>query len=155
MKGAFALDLRLGERARTTMDIDIEWQADVDEALDALIDAAQRNTDDYFIYEIERTSDPQDRFGGAARFNVRVDLARWAFERFVLDAGFRSKTPAVAARAALREDLAFAGVTSAEIGAIHVESQMAEKLHADSRIFATPSVAQAAGGLVAAIPSIG
>jgi len=148
LKGAFALDLRLGDRARTTMDIDIEWRADVDEALDALIDAAQRNADDYFVYEIERTSDPQDRFGGAARFNVRVELAGRAFERFVLDVGFRSKTAVAAARVALREDLAFAGVASAEIGAVHVESQMAEKLHAYSRIFAGGRVSSRTKDLV-------
>ena len=30
LKGAYALDLRMGDRSRTTMDVDIEWQADAD-----------------------------------------------------------------------------------------------------------------------------
>lgn len=39
LKGGFALDLRLGEKARATRDVDIEWQAAEEELLDALIEA--------------------------------------------------------------------------------------------------------------------
>ena len=39
LKGGFALELRLAARARSTKDIDIEWRAEENELLDALLDA--------------------------------------------------------------------------------------------------------------------
>ena len=135
LKGAYALDLRMGDRSRTTMDVDIEWQADADEAHEALLDASQHDAGDYFVFEIERTPRTPDQLGGSVRFNVLASLAGRLFERFVLDVGFRRKGNEPVERVALPDDLAFAGVGSAEIGAIPVELQIAEKLHAYTRTF--------------------
>ena len=135
LKGAYALDLRMGDRSRTTMDVDIEWQADADEAHEALLDASQHDAGDYFVFEIERTQRTPDQLGGSARFNVLASLAGRLFERFVLDVGFKRKGNEPVGRVALPNDLAFAGVGSAEIGAIPVELQIAEKLHAYTRTF--------------------
>ncbi len=135
LKGAYALDLRMGDRSRTTMDVDIEWQADADEAHEALLDASQHDAGDYFVFEIERTQRTPDQLGGSVRFNVLASLAGRLFERFVLDVGFKQKGNEPVGRVALPNDLAFAGVGSAEIGAIPVELQIAEKLHAYTRTF--------------------
>ena len=40
LKGGFALDLRLGEAARTTRDIDVAWRAGEEQVLDVLVEAA-------------------------------------------------------------------------------------------------------------------
>ncbi|MGH2804664.1 MAG: nucleotidyl transferase AbiEii/AbiGii toxin family protein, partial [Thermoleophilaceae bacterium] len=40
LKGGFALELRLAERARATKDVDLDWLAAEEELLDALLDAA-------------------------------------------------------------------------------------------------------------------
>src|SRR5687767_12482825 len=40
LKGGFALDLRLGRRARTTQDIDLAWLTDVDTAEETLLAGA-------------------------------------------------------------------------------------------------------------------
>jgi Nucleotidyl transferase AbiEii toxin, Type IV TA system len=53
-QGGFALELRLSNRARTTRDVDIDWQAPEEELFDALIDAAAVEGDDFFTFEIER-----------------------------------------------------------------------------------------------------
>jgi hypothetical protein len=148
LKGAYALDLRMGDRSRTTMDVDIEWQADADEAHEALLDASQHDAGDYFVFEVERTPRTPDQLGGSVRFNVLASLGGRLFERFVLDVGFRRKRSEPVERVALPDDLAFAGVGSAEIGAIPVELQIAEKLHAYTRTFGASRKSSRAKDLV-------
>jgi hypothetical protein len=75
LKGGFALDLRLSNRARTTRDVDIDWQAAEDELFDALIDAAALDTDDFFAFEVVRTATPPERLGGSYRFRATAHLA--------------------------------------------------------------------------------
>lgn len=70
LKGGFALDLRLAERARATKDIDIDWHAGEEELLDALIDAAAYDAGDFFEFTVERAGKPEDRLGGSHRFRV-------------------------------------------------------------------------------------
>ena len=60
LKGGFALDLRLSERARFTRDVDIDWQVAEEELLDSLIEAAALATEDYFTFQVERTSTPPE-----------------------------------------------------------------------------------------------
>jgi predicted nucleotidyltransferase component of viral defense system len=55
LKGGLALDFRLGDRARTTVDMDLARQDD-DAAADADFRAAQAaDLGDYFAFEIART----------------------------------------------------------------------------------------------------
>jgi len=90
LKGGFALDLRLPDRARATRDVDIDWQADEEELAEKLIAAADVSGDDFFTFEIERTAMPPERLGGSHRFRVRANLAGRLFETFPLDVGLRS-----------------------------------------------------------------
>lgn len=82
LKGGFALDLRLVDRARSTKDIDIDWQADRDTLLEALIDASDFDASDFFTFTIERTAVSEDRLGGSHRFRVTASLAGRPFETF-------------------------------------------------------------------------
>jgi hypothetical protein len=135
LKGGFALDLRLSARARSTKDVDIEWRAVDEELLDVLLDAAAHDPGDFCVFAVERTGAPEDRLGGSHRFKVTASLAGRPFESFVLDVGhqegrkIRSET--------LRTDdlLAFAGIEPVEVEAIALEIQVAEKLHALTRIY--------------------
>lgn len=96
LKGGFALELRLAERARATKDVDIDWQADEEQLLDTLIDAASHDAGDFFVFTVERTSAPEDRLGGSHRFRVVASLAGRLFEMFLLDVGFRRDEQVVA-----------------------------------------------------------
>jgi len=87
LKGGFALDLRLADRARTTKDVDLAWRAEEHDPLDALLDAAGRDLDDYFVFSLERADTAPDLLGGAHRFRVTASLAGRPFEAFVLDVG--------------------------------------------------------------------
>jgi Nucleotidyl transferase AbiEii toxin, Type IV TA system len=92
LKGGFALDLRLAERARATKDIDIDWQAAEEELLEALIDATAYDAGDFFEFTVELVGKPEDRLGGSHRFRVAAALAGRPFETFLLDVGFRDAT---------------------------------------------------------------
>ncbi len=85
LKGGFALELRLADRARTTIDVDIAWSGHENELLDTLIDAATEDLGDFFSLSIERTADPAARFGGAHRFRVGSYSARTESARTVDD----------------------------------------------------------------------
>lgn len=87
LKGGFALDLRLAERARATKDIDLDWHDNADELLDTLLDAAVHDTGDYFTFTVERTGMPPDRLGGSHRFRIAGALAGREFDTFLLDVG--------------------------------------------------------------------
>jgi hypothetical protein len=133
LKGGFALDLRLANRARTTRDVDIDWQAAEEELFDALIDAAALDTDDFFTFEIERTRTPPECLGGSYRFRATAHLAGRQFETFLLDVGLPSDPVSEHDTLTTPDLLAFAGIGPVEVRALPLERQIAEKLHAFSR----------------------
>lgn len=135
LKGGLALDLRLPERARTTRDVDLDWQAPADQLLDALIDATRHDAGDFLDFLVEQAGTPPDRLGGSHRFRVVTDLAGRRFDSFQVDVGLRRQ--AIHAPVVLRtpDVLAFADVDPPSIATLPVEIQVAEKLHAYTRTY--------------------
>jgi hypothetical protein len=133
LKGGYALDLRLSNRARTTRDVDIDWQAAEEELADALIDAAALETGDFFTFEIERTGTPPERLGGSHRFRTTAHLAGRQFETFLLDVGLPSDPVGEHDTLRTPDLLGFAGIAPVEVPAVPLERQIAEKLHAFTR----------------------
>jgi predicted nucleotidyltransferase component of viral defense system len=133
LKGGFALDLRLHDRARTTRDVDIEWRAGEEKLAEALIEAATLSRDDFFAFEIERTSTPPERLGGSYRFHVTATLAARTFETFLLDIGLRASPADEHDTLMTPELLAFAEIEPVEIAVIPLERHVAEKVHAYTR----------------------
>lgn len=136
LKGGFALDLRLVDRARTTKDIDIDWQANSGALLDTLIDASEYDPGDFFTFTIERSGIPDDRLGGSHRFRVTASLAGRTFETFLLDVGFRTDDPIATETLTTTDLLAFADIPPVEVRALQLEYQVAEKVHAYTRVYA-------------------
>jgi hypothetical protein len=135
LKGGFALDLRLAARARSTKDIDIEWRAEEGDLLDTLLDAADHNPGDFFVFAIERAGVPEDRLGGSHRFRVSVSLADRPFETFLLDVGLRADEPLDPETLRTDDLLGFAGIDRVEVATVPLETQTAEKLHAYTRTY--------------------
>ncbi|HEX8050323.1 MAG TPA: nucleotidyl transferase AbiEii/AbiGii toxin family protein, partial [Solirubrobacterales bacterium] len=135
LKGGFALDLRLAARARATKDVDIEWHGEQGELLDVLIDAARHDAGDFFVLAVERAGAPADRLGGSHRFSVSASLAGRPFESFLLDVGFRSDAE-IATEVLLSDGLLeFAGIEPTEVDVVSLELQVAEKVHAYTRVY--------------------
>lgn len=147
LKGGFALDVRLADRARSTKDIDLDWPAADEEVVDLLLEAATHQVGDYFVFAIERTTTPADRLGGSRRFRVDTALAGRPFETFLLDVG--DHEPVGSAESLTMPDvLGFAGIAPVHVPAISLAQQAAEKLHAYTRRYEGDRVSSRAKDLV-------
>jgi hypothetical protein len=134
LKGGFALQLRMPDRARTTRDIDLAWQVQEDELLERLIEVTIEDLGDFFSFRVERTTADPDRMGGAHRFRVEALLAGRVFETFVLDVGEGDGLTVTQSEALTTPDLlGFAGIEAVTVPAIPLTRQVAEKLHAYTR----------------------
>lgn len=134
LKGGFALQLRMADRARTTRDVDLAWQIHEGELLDRLIEATIEELGDFFSFQVERTTADPDRMGGAHRFRVEASLAGRLFETFLLDVGERDGLTVTQPEALTTPDLlGFAGIEPVTVPVIPLTRQVAEKLHAYTR----------------------
>lgn len=148
LKGGFALDLRLADRARATRDVDIDWQAAEEELFDTLIEAGAIRADDHFTFQVERTGTPPERLGGSHRFRVNATLAGRLFETFLLDVGLRSDPVAEHDTLLTPDLLAFADIDPVEVPAVPLERHIAEKFHAYTHRYADDQPSSRAKDLI-------
>lgn len=81
LKGALALDFRLGQAARATKDMDLGRIDDADGATEDLQAAAALDLGDFFIFSVEKSrSVTEEDQGAAVRFQSRAELAGRLFE---------------------------------------------------------------------------
>lgn len=137
LKGALALDFRLGDRTRTTKDMDLAREDDEEAATADFIAAQAADVGDFFVFYIQKSREMGEATGGAVRYRARAELAARLFEEVVIDVGFAgvlTGTPEV-----LRgpELLTFAGIEPAEVPALPLEQHLAEKVHAYTRSYGT------------------
>jgi hypothetical protein len=146
LKGGYALELRLEERARSTLDLDISVP-DPDrlqllgEARDdapythvvheGLQQAAERDLNDGFVFLIgqpreERAGAPQ----GGVRCSVEARLAGRTFARFHLDVGLGDVVLGQPDWVEGDKLLDWASIPSARVALYPVAQQFAEKIHA-------------------------
>lgn len=141
LKGGLALEVRLGDRARTTKDLDLAlraWSENPEAIREELIDVLSTDRDgDGFQF---RVAEPQrlearDAGVGGFRFLVEAHLAGRLFERARVDVvpRFQEVVPTELVR--LPDLLRFAGVHSIEVELIDRRQHFAEKLHAFTRTY--------------------
>lgn len=136
IKGGVALDFRLGDGARATMDLDLAHQDDEQQATDDLLGATDIDLGDFFSFTVERVGSPTTHEGDAAiRYRVRADLADRRFEEVVLDIGLGDRLPQTPDRLLCPDILRFAGIERIEVPALPLEQHLAEKLHAYTRLY--------------------
>lgn len=136
LKGAFALELRLGLRTRTTKDIDLGRADDEEAATEHLNAAARVELGDFFGFEVRRTP-ALDAAAGfhAVRYTVRADLAGRRFEQFPVDVAFSESSPVQAELLLGVNSLEFADVAGLQLPVISLEQHVAEKVHAYTGTF--------------------
>ncbi len=136
LKGALALDLRLGARSRTTKDMDLVRQDNEAAATADLLAVQALNLSDYFHFAIEKTGRLDAALEGAAvRYHVAAELAGRPFDDVIVDVGFSD--PPLTAADVLRGPnlLGFAGIAPINVPAISLEQHIAEKVHAYTRTY--------------------
>ena len=134
IKGGYAMEMRLGARARTTRDVDAAVRVPLGEASDILAAAASARLDDWFEFEVGRpdqaaTGAPQ----GGLRFPIRCLLDGRLFESFHLDVGAGDPLPREVEYLTGPPLLEFAGIAPARVQAYPLVQQLAEKVHALTR----------------------
>lgn len=135
LKGAVALDFRLGDRARTTKDVDLVRRDDEEAATTDLLGAQNLDLGDSFVFSLEKLGRPQDAEGDAVRYRVRSELGGRLFEEVLVDVGFSDPLGWQPERLKGRDLLSFVGIEPVEIPALPLEQQVAEKVHAYTRTY--------------------
>lgn len=143
VKGGMAMEVRLGNRARMTRDLDLAVRdgagGTVHERLSQALGIDP--TGDGFDFAVP-SPEPlaADQLGHAGwRFHVHVRLAGRTFERVRVDVVERSDELVATERLALPDLLGFAGIESATVEATDRAQQFAEKLHALTRDYGRPN----------------
>lgn len=131
LKGAFALELRLGLGTRTTKDIDLARADDEEAATEHLNAAAAVDLGDFFSFEVRRTP-ALDAAAGfhAVRYTARADLAGRRFEQFPVDVALGEQSQGQPDLLSSPDLLAFAEIAAPELPVVPLEQHIAEKLHA-------------------------
>lgn len=139
IKGGLALQLRLGDVARTTKDIDagITQQLRRDEAIARFRKAASLDLKDWFEFEVgEPTEAVTGAPQGGFRFPVRCFLDGRNFETFHLDLGLGDPVVDKPEKLTSPALLSFAGIRPSTVPCCPLTTQIAEKLHAYTRPYA-------------------
>lgn len=136
VKGGFALETRLGDRARVSLDLDADHRQGAEAARAELQRATSADLGDCFGFAL--TGAEELRAGGvglAVRYKLESSLAGRPFEPLQVDVSVAAPDPwdgQPATRPGLLADLGFDPI---EILVIPVARQVAEKLHAYTRTF--------------------
>jgi predicted nucleotidyltransferase component of viral defense system len=139
LKGGMALEVRLGDRARTTRDLDLALRqaAEGGEAVrERLIEAVAGDPEgDGFEFRIgpARAIDVDEAGRPGWRFPVDARLDGRTFALVRLDVVARAEEISTTDRVRLRSVLAFAGFPDHEVEAVDPAQHFAEKLHALTR----------------------
>lgn len=136
LKGAYALDVRLGLRARRTIDVDLASRGDQEEIVEWVRAACAQEMDDGFHYTLRSRSDHEEG-PRTIRFGIVAEVAGREFEPFHVDVAV---SDSMAWDPEVRRTpgwLGFAGIEPVEVPVLAIEQHVAEKLHAYTRTYAS------------------
>jgi hypothetical protein len=140
LKGGYALDLRLSDRARTTLDVDLGMlPPPLDDLLDDLQSAAEADLGDYFEFRVRRSGELSGPPLGGSRFLVEALLGGTRFDTFRLDVGQGDPVVTETEWISGQIDLSFAGVPTPRFVVLPLAAHFADKLHAYTRPRETPT----------------
>lgn len=139
VKGGMAVELRIGDTARMTKDLDLNLRgvvADGNTAREQLVAALSEDpTGDGFLFEVAPPTDiePDDAGRPGWRFSVKANLAGRNFTTVRIDVVARTDELSATEALPMESMLSFAGFEDFEIESADVPQQFAEKVHAMTR----------------------
>ena len=131
LKGGLALQVRFGQTARTTRDIDLLLVGVTENVHGLLVQASRVDLADWFGFEVIR-SQPifPGQPGSSIRFQVRSLLDARLFEQFHVDVGIGDPLVESPNDVVMPSLLDFAGIPAARIACYPISQHLAEKVHA-------------------------
>lgn len=136
LKGGLALDTRLGERARASMDMDIDHVHGMPAAREDLLRAVAADLGDYFTFTLgEGREIKEDGVSLAIRYRVECAVANAPFEVLQVDVTVGPPEVWETVRARRPGLLAAVGLGPIDVLLVPLERQVAEKLHAYTRTY--------------------
>jgi hypothetical protein len=133
LKGGLALQWRLGDRARTTKDLDMLLVVSVEDVHGILVRAGQLDLGDWFRYQVQQPTRAAARDAAGLRFVVQTVLDGRPFETFHLDIGWGDPVVEPAEQLTAPSLLGFAEIEPSIIPCYPVTQHVAEKVHAYTR----------------------
>jgi len=132
LKGGLALQLRMGEHARTTQDVDVLLTLPRAAVHSAVTQAVSLDLGDWFVFVIRPASAalPGPTPAGGHRFFITALVDRRTFESFHVDVGLGDPVLEPAESLTTPPLLAFAGIPPATIPCYPISQHLAEKIHA-------------------------
>ena len=136
LKGGMALETRLGEHARVSVDLDADHAYGVEAARADLQRAAVEDLGDRFAFAIAGSEELREAgVGLAVRYKVESSLVGRPFEPLQVDVSISVPDPWDAQRARRPGLLTALGLGPIEVLLVPLERQVAEKLHAFTRTY--------------------
>ncbi len=138
LKGGLALDTRLGDRARASMDMDIDHAQGAKASREDLAGACNLDMGDHFSFNISGSTEFQE--GGtqlAVSYRVDSGLAGAPFETLHVDITLDAPGAWEVVYARRPGLLAAVGLGPIEVPLVPLERQISEKLHAYTRTYGT------------------
>jgi hypothetical protein len=133
LKGGFAIQLRLVDKARTTKDLDLLVLTELTSVLGLLRQVGGFDLADWFRFEVEFSENQVlDLFGGS-RFHIRSLLDGRIFEAFHVDVGIGDPVIDPVDPVEGPSLLDFADIQPTIIPCYPITQQIAEKVHAYTR----------------------
>lgn len=133
LKGGLALQWRLGERARTTQDIDLLLVGPREDLHTTLVHAALLDLNDWFRFLVQQPSRDAGRNTGGLRYSIQALLDGRPFESFHLDVGWGDPVIEPPEELTAPSLLEFAEIAPVTISCYPLTQHIAEKVHAYTR----------------------
>ncbi len=134
LKGGLALETRLGERARASMDMDIDHQEGAAAARQDLLRAITEDLGDHFTFAIAGSRELRDgEVSLAERYRMECALAGTLFETLQVDVTVTAPDEWEIEPGRRCGLLAEVGLGPIDVPLVPLERQVAEKLHAYTR----------------------
>jgi hypothetical protein len=136
LKGGLLMIARVGPQARATADADATWRTAAGLLRDILEQAVELDLADHFGFLVGEPRRLQGEGGeGGLRFPVMARVANREFERIRLDVNIVPGDPRPVEEVPLRNLFDFAHLDQVIVPAITPAQQLAEKLHAYTRMY--------------------
>jgi len=135
LKGGLNIEIRLGQRARTTNDMDLLSLEKPEEIFELLVNSSRINLNDYFEFRIQKPNRETFDQTTGARYSINALLDGRSFEQYHIDVGVKDTLIEPPEMIKMHSYLDFANITGTIAPCYSINQQIAEKFHALTRVY--------------------